>query len=77
MRKTLNWDSLEFYLRTWSSLLSFHTAHPEDKKNPEGDMVQRLVKRLKEGVREDIGAESTQVEIVFPLALLLIRKAAP
>lgn len=77
MRKMLDWNNLESYLRTWSSLLNFHAAHPEDRKDPEGDIVQRLVKVLKQGVEEDVGAESTKVEIEFPLALLLIRKAAP
>lgn len=73
MRATLDWDDLESYLRTWSSLLRFHNAHPEDKTNPEGDIVRRFVKKLKEGVQEDLGAESKQVEIDFPLALLLIK----
>jgi len=72
---TLDWNGFESYLRTWSSLLRFHHAHPEDKKHLEGDTVQRFVKRLKEGVQEDLRAESKQVDIEFPLALMLVRKA--
>ncbi len=72
---TLDWNGFESYLRTWSSLLKFHDAHPEDKKHPEGDIVQRFVKRLREGVQEDLRAESKQVDIEFPLALMLARKA--
>lgn len=79
LKKTLTWENLDNYLRTWSPLVAFKDAHPDDAKNPQGDIVQRFVKRLQKGVAEDLGADykpSDEVELEFPVALLLLKKRA-
>lgn len=72
MKKTLSWTDFEGYLRTWSSLHSYHEAHAEDKAlSEEGDIVGRLVKVLRDQLdhREEI-------EVGWPLAIMMIKKEA-
>lgn len=70
LKKTWTWDGLQSYLRTYSSLHTYHEAHPEDRTRQGGDIVERMIQSMKEKVPD---AEKLDVE--WPLALLLIKKA--
>lgn len=87
MRKRCSWESLQAYLRTFSSLHTYHEAHPEDKDQftglphrptsgeKRGDIVERFWWSLKEHVaRENDGHERDEIEIVWPVAMLLFKK---
>jgi trans-aconitate 3-methyltransferase len=82
LKKTLNWEDLDNYLRTWSSLHTFHAKNPQDKEHSEGDIVRRLVKSLRRNI-SDVEANNggdgevpEKVEVEFPLALIMIKKAS-
>ncbi|KAF9513084.1 hypothetical protein BS47DRAFT_1344601 [Hydnum rufescens UP504] len=75
LRKIMTWRELENYLRTWSALHTFHAKHPEDRDHADGDIVQRFMRRLKEGVTDELKSPSDQVEVESPLALIMIKKA--
>jgi trans-aconitate 3-methyltransferase len=75
LRKIMTWEALENYLRTWSALHTFHAKHPEDRDHADGDIVQRFMRRLKDGVTDEVKSPSDQVEVEFPLALIMIKKA--
>ena len=67
----MTWTDLQQYLRTWSSLHTYHKRYPEDLKRPEGDISVRFWNSLKAGV----GAKDEDtVEIEWPLALMLVQK---
>ncbi|GJJ12892.1 hypothetical protein Clacol_007138 [Clathrus columnatus] len=89
LRKRGSWESLQAYLRTFSSLFTYHEAHPNDKEQftglsqrpasghgeKQGDIVERLWWTLKETVaKENNGDEGSEIEIVWPTAMLLFKK---
>ncbi|KII85655.1 hypothetical protein PLICRDRAFT_115646 [Plicaturopsis crispa FD-325 SS-3] len=74
LRKKMAWADLLPYLRTWSSLHTYHERHPEDLKNPDGDIAQRLVKSLQNEAKA-AGATGDEIEIEWPVALILARRA--
>jgi hypothetical protein len=72
LRKKMTWNDLQHYLRTWSSLHTYHERYPDDLKRPDGDIAVRLWKSLKNGA----GAKGHDtVDIDWPVALILVRKA--
>jgi hypothetical protein len=73
LRKKMTWIDLQQYLRTWSSLHTYHERYPEDLKRPEGDIAVRLWKSLKNGVGAKDDHDSVDIE--WPLALMLVRRA--
>lgn len=76
LRKTLTWEGVENYLRTWSPLVAYWDAHSDDKANKEGDIVKRMVKKLRDGVSEELGEPAKdEVELEWPMALIMIRKS--
>lgn len=76
LRKTLTWKGVDNYLRTWSPLVAYWDAHPEDKMNKDGDIVKRFARQLKDGVSEELGAPARdEVELEWPMALVMIRKS--
>ncbi|OJT13461.1 hypothetical protein TRAPUB_9991 [Trametes pubescens] len=79
LRKSLTWTELLGYFRTWSPLHTFHEKHPEDLERADGDIAVRFWRRLKEEVGRAEGGEVPKdedvVEIEWPMALLLARKA--
>ncbi|KAH7102490.1 S-adenosyl-L-methionine-dependent methyltransferase [Auriculariales sp. MPI-PUGE-AT-0066] len=80
MRRTTTWEGLEAYLRTFSSLHTFHEEHPEDKArrvegvsvHAEGDIVQRFLARVRERARGSLSDETFEIE--WPLVILLGRR---
>ncbi|KAL5521056.1 hypothetical protein ACEPAG_8978 [Sanghuangporus baumii] len=80
LRKKMSWDDFEAYLRSFSSLNNFQAEYPDDAKHPGGDIVQRFIKTLKSGMRDEDDRQSRgdlhsgEVEIEWPLALILAKK---
>ncbi|KDQ53965.1 hypothetical protein JAAARDRAFT_136509 [Jaapia argillacea MUCL 33604] len=76
MRKKMTWNDLLTYLRSWSSLHTFHEKYPEDLKREDGDIAVRFWKSLQEGARgESRGIEEDQIELEWPLALIMVRRS--
>ena len=72
LRKKMTWIDLQQYLRTWSSLYTYHERYPDDLKHPDGDISVRLWESLKNGA----GAKDQDtVDIEWPVALILVRRA--
>jgi trans-aconitate 3-methyltransferase len=74
MKATRSWQHMDSYLRTWSVLLSYHERHPEDKarqgRGKEGDILNRFLENLK----DKLPLASDEVDIEWPLALMMIKK---
>jgi len=86
MRKRTTWDGLQAYLRTFSSWYTFCEKNPKDAekitgltRRPSsggGDVVERFWWRLKERVAEENrGDEGEEIEVEWPLAMLLFKRA--
>ncbi|TFK93422.1 S-adenosyl-L-methionine-dependent methyltransferase [Polyporus arcularius HHB13444] len=80
LRKSLTWAELMGYFRTWSPLHTYHEKYPEDLERPDGDIATRFWRTLKEEVarvekKTEIPKDEDIVEIEWPLALILARKA--
>lgn len=75
LQKRLTWDRIGSYLRTWSSLHSYHEKHPDEQNKKghgrEGDIVDRFVDSIQKRMP---GADG--VEVAWPVSLLLIKKAS-
>jgi hypothetical protein len=68
----MTWIDLQQYLRTWSSLHTYHERYPDDLKHPDGDISVRLWESLRNGA----GAKDQDtVDIEWPVALILVRRA--
>ncbi len=70
----MTWDNLLSYLRTYSSLHTYHEKYPEDLQNPEGDIAVRFLNRLKTITTDKEGAHADEIDVEWPLALLLARR---
>lgn len=80
LRKSVTWAELMGYFRTWSPLHTFHEKYPGDMERPEGDIATRFWRKLKEEVArvegtEEVPRDEDVVDIEWPLALMLARKA--
>jgi len=75
LKKTLAWEGMDSYLRTWSSLHSYHEKYPNDKakqgQGTRGDIVDRFLGSLQEKV-----AGSREISIEWPLTLIMIKRAS-
>ena len=73
----MTWDGLLAYLRTFSSLHTFHEKHPEDLQHPDGDIAVRFLKRLKADVahndRSNTPRNTDHVDVEWPMAVILAR----
>ena len=84
MRKMFTFPTLEGYLRTWSSLHTYHESHPDDTANTgkgpvNGDIVERLVGKIAMGIEGEGprgGEQKGEVEGAWPLTLMMIKKKA-
>lgn len=72
LEKEFSWDALQSYLRTWSSLHSFHQQHPEDEAKKGGGADGDIVDRYVELLRKEIQGNALKVQ--WPLALIMIKK---
>lgn len=75
MRGTMTWEKLEGRYRSGGVTHRYLEEHPEEKTNPEGDIVTRLIKRLKEKARE-LGVDGEEFEVESPVVLAMWRRAA-
>jgi hypothetical protein len=79
LRKTLTWTDLLAYFSTQSSLYAYHERFPEDKalggaEGDQGNIAVRFWRSLKEAVRKGGGNCDDNVELEWPLALILVRR---
>lgn len=76
LRKKTTWEGFEEYLRSYSSLRNFQDCHPTDRERADGDIVVRFMEKIKKGMREEDGAaDDDVVEIEWPLALIMAKRA--
>ena len=88
LRKKTTWEGFEGYLRSYSSLHTFHEKHPEDKAREDGDIASRFMATLKEKMEEvDLKASNPhaesheaqrndgEVEIEWPLAVVMVKRS--
>lgn len=71
----MTWDNLLAYLRTFSSLHTFHEKYPDDLKREDGDIAVRFLNRLKDDIARHDGQIGDEVDVEWPLALLLARRS--
>ncbi|KAJ7224230.1 hypothetical protein GGX14DRAFT_424756 [Mycena pura] len=77
LRKTMTWgDGLNGYLRTFSSLHRYHEAFPDDLTRADGDIATRFLRSLMAAAQVPLGekGEAQEVEVEWPLALVVARK---
>jgi trans-aconitate 3-methyltransferase len=86
IRKSVSWEGLQAYLRTFSSLYTFFENNPSDAaqrtdlaQRPSGgkggDVVERIWWTLKEEVAKvNEGQPGEEVVMEWPLAMLLCKK---
>lgn len=91
LRKKVTWEGFEDYLRSYSSLHTYHARFPEDQSRADGDIVTRFIATLKSKMDEvdhasaalhpehpqSVGAESGEdkVEIEWPLAVVMVKRS--
>lgn len=75
LRTKTTWDGLLGYLRTFSSLHTYHEKYPQDLDDPYGDISVRFWKTLQEEVKREKGDVGTHVMVEWPLALILAKVA--
>ncbi|KAF8326835.1 S-adenosyl-L-methionine-dependent methyltransferase [Cantharellus anzutake] len=76
LNKRVSWDGLTHYLHTWSALHAYWNEHPEDKGRSDGDIVTRFVGSLRDILKQDLGMIPAEVELEWPLALIMLKKAS-
>jgi ubiquinone/menaquinone biosynthesis C-methylase UbiE len=85
LKKQTTWEGLESYLRTFSSLHTFHEQNPEDKQRQiqggngrygteEGDVAQRFMGRCQAALQSEGIEFGEEVEIEWPLAVFMARR---
>jgi len=76
LKKTMSWGGgFAGYLRTYSSLQRYHAAFPDDCERADGDIAVRFRRALMDAAGLPAGADAALVEVEWPLALVLVRKA--
>ncbi|TFY77730.1 hypothetical protein EWM64_g6282 [Hericium alpestre] len=83
LRRRMPWPALLAYLRTFSSLHTFHERYPADRTRADGDIALRFYTALREGVRREGGdvrtaeaqGEEAEVEVEWPMAVVLVKRA--
>ena len=74
----MTWDGLLDYLRSSSAFHTHQAKFPQDRENPAGDVAKRFRDRLMQYAAEQDGgavpAETDEVVIEWPVALLLARR---
>ncbi|KAJ7247624.1 S-adenosyl-L-methionine-dependent methyltransferase [Mycena haematopus] len=78
MRKTMTWGGagLHGYLNTFSALHNYHETFPEDLERSDGDIATRFLRTLMAAaeVPEGPEGEAQEIEVEWPLALVVARK---
>lgn len=87
IRKSMSWDGLRAYLRTFSSLYTFHENNPTDvaqrtdlahrpSDGQGGDVAERFWWSLQEEIAKKNGGELVEeIDVEWPMAMLVFKKA--
>lgn len=73
LRSESTWGDLLGYLRTWSSLNTYHAKYPEDLGHEEGDVAVRFWNALRQLTGKDVEPNEA-LTIEWPIALVLTKK---
>ncbi|KZO97087.1 S-adenosyl-L-methionine-dependent methyltransferase [Calocera viscosa TUFC12733] len=73
MRLKLTWDQLGGFYRSGRATHRYFERHLEDRQNPEGDVITRMMKELK-AEAEKMGYKGNVVNVEYPMVLLMVRK---
>ena len=73
----MSWNDFLGYLRTFSSLHTFHEKFPEDKRREDGPLEVRFWRELMQraGVNEAEGGGEQLLEVEWPIAIVLVKKS--
>ena len=68
----MSWDGLLAYLRTFSSLLTYHQKYPDDLLRSDGDIALRFCEKLKaEVIQHENRNIPDEIDVEWPVALIL------
>lgn len=77
MKKRISWKGLDAYCRTMSGYHTYQEQNPLDasRKNiGDGDIIQRFIKRLKDGIRAAGDEPGEYLDIDWPVAIMMARR---
>ena len=78
LTKTFTLETLEGYLRSWSALHTYHESHPDDAARRghgrNGDIVDRLVDDIREGLDREGQVNDDEILCGWPLVIMMIKK---
>lgn len=85
LKKSTTWEGLEEYLRTFSSLHTYHERYSQDKMQKvigqrgyygpnEGDIAQRFLGRCQAALRADGVELKDEIAIEWPLSVFMARR---
>lgn len=77
LSKSIAWNDLLSYLRTFSSLQTYHERFPDDLHHSDGDIAVRFWRTLMQeaGIQEGKTLEGVdQVHVEWPMVVLLFKK---
>ena len=70
----MQWNDLLEYFHTWSSLHTYRGKFPEDLAHVGGNIAVRFWKELKEGAQKEGGEAEDEVDIEWPVAMILVKR---
>ncbi|KAG8983838.1 hypothetical protein FRB90_005705 [Tulasnella sp. 427] len=74
MSKTMPWEGVQAWLRTWSALHNYQRRYPEDKERTGKGKDRDIVDRFVEVLKDRLGTET--VDVQWPVSLVMIKKKA-
>ncbi|KIO20218.1 hypothetical protein M407DRAFT_221150 [Tulasnella calospora MUT 4182] len=74
--RSLTWNNMTAYFRTWSAVHSYQQQYPIDKektgRGAEGDIVDRFIESLRQALQEP----SDEVDVYWPVFLMMGKRAS-
>ncbi|KZT55464.1 hypothetical protein CALCODRAFT_510081 [Calocera cornea HHB12733] len=67
------WEQMEAFYRSGGATHKWFEMHPEDRENPEGDAITRMMNEVR-GEAEKMGYKGEEVTVEHPMVLLMFRK---
>ncbi|KZS90140.1 S-adenosyl-L-methionine-dependent methyltransferase [Sistotremastrum niveocremeum HHB9708] len=77
MKKRISWKGLDAYCRTMSGYHTYQEQNPLDASRQnigDGDIIQRFIKRLKDGIRAVGDEPGEYLDIDWPVAIMMARR---